>query len=325
MTEVIPRGKLTIEEHVDRIKKCLEKTRESIFQTVITIKKCKDDLGDDVFQNEISSRLGMSPSTLNRWLSIGSSQFVLENKENLPSTFSSLYDLTLLEKKYVEFYGETKSGENLQKLIETGKIGITSYQSDVRELLRSIELKIKNRSKRSREERIVDLVGGKVEENTQTTTLKKLIESGSKFRSFVVVLPTVLINRWGDSGVTELDIIEEFPLHEIRTPSISEVVTMLMVVPMNRINVGMKVITSFGFTYRDMFVPPQHWDQYHLMKNEMVILRSERGIGTPKTKHIPSTETGDVVDWVTTNCKSPYCLVFDSIKRDGWVNVTNVS
>lgn len=325
MTEVVAKGKLTIDEHVNRIRKCLEKTRDSIFETVITIKRCKEDLGDEVFQKEIANRLGMSPSTLNRWMSIGNSDFVLSNRTSLPSTFSSLYDITQLEKKYVEFYGESKGVENLQQLVERGKIGISSYQSDIQEILRSIDLKIKNRKKGNRENKIVELVGGSVEDRTETTTLRNLLAKNAKFRSFVVRPPNEIINRWGNDGISELDIIEEFPLHELRTPSQTEAVTCLVIVSVAKVDVGIKILTSFGFTYRDMFVPPQNWDQLTLLKKELVILRGERGLSAPRGQHILSSSTEDVTDWVVDNCNGPYCLVFDTTKKKNWVNVTNVA
>ena len=91
MNEIISRNELTIEEHVQRIKLCLDRTRQSIFDTVISIKECRDQVGDEVFQKEISTRLGMSPSTLNRWLSIGNSQFVMSHQDKVPTTFTGLY------------------------------------------------------------------------------------------------------------------------------------------------------------------------------------------------------------------------------------------
>jgi len=78
MNEIQKRNGLTLDEHIEKIRGCLERTRQSIFDTIISIKECRDQLGDDVFQKDVSERLGMSPSTLNRWISIGNSDFVLK-------------------------------------------------------------------------------------------------------------------------------------------------------------------------------------------------------------------------------------------------------
>ncbi len=46
MNEIIPLNQLSLEEHINRIRDCLERTRQSIFETVISIKECKEQLGD---------------------------------------------------------------------------------------------------------------------------------------------------------------------------------------------------------------------------------------------------------------------------------------
>lgn len=322
MNEIISRNELTIEEHVQRIKLCLERTRQSIFETVISIKECKEQLGNDVFQKDVSDMLGMSPSTLNRWLSIGNSKFILSHQSDLPHTFTSLYNITQLEKKYLEYY--PKDGhQRLEKLIEKGDITITSQNTDISEILKKIDDKIKVRKKKEREQNILSLGDGVVVKETKTTSIDDLISENKKFRSFIINLPIELIKRWGDEGVSELDIMDEFPLHELRTPSVSEDVMCLMVVPMNKINVGIKILTSFGFTYRDTYIPSHSSSNLQRFTKENVVVRGERGFGgNPPSDEISSSKTNDLVSWVSTNLPSPYCLVFDDIDVDGWVCLT---
>lgn len=322
MNEIISRNELTIEEHVQRIKLCLERTRQSIFETVISIKECKEQLGNDVFQKDVSDMLGMSPSTLNRWLSIGNSKFILSHQSDLPHTFTSLYNITQLEKKYLEYY--PKDGhQRLEKLIEKGDITITSQNTDISEILKKIDDKIKVRKKKEREQNILSLGDGVVVKETKTTSIDDLISENKKFRSFIINLPNELIKRWGDEGVSELDIMDEFPLHELRTPSVSEDVMCLMVVPMNKINVGIKILTSFGFTYRDTYIPSHSSSNLQRFTKENVVVRGERGFGgNPPSDEISSSKTNDLVSWVSTNLPSPYCLVFDDIDVDGWVCLT---
>ena len=120
MNEIISRNELTVEEHVQRIKLCLNRTRQSIFDTVISIKECKEQLGNEVFQKDVSEMLGMSPSTLNRWLSIGNSEFILSHQSDLPHTFTSLYNITQLEKRYLEYYPKDgRSPANLDYFISS--------------------------------------------------------------------------------------------------------------------------------------------------------------------------------------------------------------
>ena len=322
MNEIISRNELTIEEHVQRIKLCLDRTRQSIFDTVISIKECRDQVGDEVFQKEISTRLGMSPSTLNRWLSIGNSQFVMSHQDKVPATFTGLYYLTQLEKKYSEYY--SRDGlERLEKLLQDGKIHENTQQTDIQEILNKISNQIKKRKKKEREKNIVDLVGGNIGSNDRSTTLDQLIESRSMFRCLFVDLQKDLISRWGDQGFFETDIQSEFPLHELRTPSITETVTCLIRVPMKKIDVGIKVLSSFGFSYRDTFVPSSKSDDMSLLDNQDVLIRGERGGGQRLVDvHLQSPKTKDVLDFCEGEFEGPFLVVFDEVDRSNWVCIT---
>jgi hypothetical protein len=321
MNEVKVSGEFTIDEHVDRIKKCLERTRDSIFETVISIKECREQLGEDVFQKDVSKRLGMSPSTLNRWISIGNSQFILDHQRELPHTFSSLYNITQLEKKYLEHY--PRDGvHRLEKLIEKGEISLTSQQSDIKEILIDIEQRIKSKKKKKREQDILDFDGSVSEPSVKTETLTNLLSINSKFRTFVIKLPKELISRWGNEGLFEFEISEEFPIHELRYPSVSEPDICLMIVPINKVNVGLKVLSSFGFNYRDTFIPNHDQNGLKLMKDELVILRGERGIGSEKPLDpIPSSSINDVLEFIEGISGTPRLLVFEETDRDGWTSV----
>ena len=63
--------------------------------------------------------------------------------------------------------------------------------------------------------------------------------------------------------------------YELRTPSVSEDVMCLMVVPMNKIDVGIKVLTSFGFTYRDTYIPSHSSSNLQRFTKENVVVRGK--------------------------------------------------
>ena len=322
MNEIISKNELTVEEHVQRIRQCLDRTRQSIFETVVSIKECRDQVGDEVFQKEISTRLGMSPSTLNRWLSIGNSQFVMTHQDKVPSTFTGLYYLTQLEKKYSEYYSKD-SLQRLEKLLQEGKIHENTQQTDIQEILNKISNQIKKRKKKEREKNIVDLVGGSIGSDDTITTLDHLISNRSMFRCIFVDLKKELISRWGDHGFFETEIQSEFPVHELRSPSITETVTCLIRVPMRRIDVGIKVLSAFGFNYRDTFVPPSKSNEMTLLDNQDVLIRGERGGGQKLTNtHLVSSKTNDVLEFCETEFNSPFLVVFDEVSRSNWVCIT---
>ena len=254
MLDVYSPNELTLEDHILKIQNCFETLKQSIFNTVISIKECRDQFGEEVFEKDISERLGMSPSYLNRWVSIGNSDFIMNNQQYLPHTFSSLYDLTQLEKRYKDFYGNEGS-DRLQRLLDRGEISTKSQQNQIKDLIRVVDDRIKRQIKKNRESFFLNFSNGTTEVPIETTSLSECIEKGYRFRSFIIDLPNDLISHWGNEGVFEEDIENEFPLHKIRTPSNDQSVQCLLIIPSKKIDVGLKIINSFGFRYRDIFVP----------------------------------------------------------------------
>ncbi len=323
MNELSRISDLTIDEHIERIQRCLQRTRDSIFETVVTIKECKEQLGDDVFQNEVSERLGMSPSTLNRWLSIGNSEFIMNNKDNVPSTFSGLYSISRLEKKYTTFYPKD-SDSRLQKLIDEDSIQLSSQNNDILELEQRIDSLIKRRNKKIREKKMVGLNSGVYQSQTKQTTLDELVTNRELFRTFVINLNSNQITKWGDDSVFEMDIRDEFPLHEIRSPNLTDLVVCLIRVPMKKINVGLKVMKSFGFTYRDTFVPQDDVSGLRNVKDEIVIIRGERGTNKSELgTTIKSSKITDVLEYCEDNFREPMLVVFDDVERNNWVSIND--
>ena len=323
MNELSRISDLTIDEHIERIQRCLQRTRDSIFETVVTIKECKDQLGDDVFQNEVSERLGMSPSTLNRWLSIGNCEFIMNNKDNVPSTFSGLYSISRLEKKYTTFYPKD-SDSRLQKLIDEDSIQLSSQNNDILELEQRIDSLIKRRNKKIREKKMVGLNSGVYQSQTKQTTLDELVTNRELFRTFVINLNSNQITKWGDDSIFEMDIRDEFPLHEIRSPNLTDLVVCLIRVPMKKINVGLKVMKSFGFTYRDTFVPQDNVSGLRNVKDEIVIIRGERGTNKSELgTTIKSSKITDVLEYCEDNFREPMLVVFDDVERTNWVSIND--
>jgi transcriptional regulator with XRE-family HTH domain len=325
MNEIQKRNGLTLDEHIEKIRGCLERTRQSIFDTIISIKECRDQLGDDVFQKDVSERLGMSPSTLNRWISIGNSDFVLKHQSDLPPTFSSLYNLAQLEKKYVQQFGPANGPKRLEKLVDQNQITPTTEQSKVRDLIKDIDEKIREKNKKIREQKILDLDHSMIQTETSTKThsLSDLSSGKLKFRSFLIFPKHKLLRKWGDPSVLEMDIADEFPIHDLRSPSMSKSVSCLIVVPMKSIDVGIKILTSFGFTYRDTFVCSGS-DTYVRQTSELVMIRGERGGPSKlKTPELDNMDLENVTEFANINFPGPHLLVFEETNKDGWTCLVN--
>lgn len=324
LVEVIPANHLTIDQHVDRIRSALNRARSAVFELVDAIKSAHDELGNDVFQSQLAERLGMSASTLSRWLQIGNSQFLMNQQARLPGTFSSLYDLTRLEKVYVEQYGPTEAERRLAKLLEDGKVNPTSEQSEIQALLKSIDDRVKKKKKKEREARINSLAERNEIEASTHATLPELLSQGAIFRTFVVIPPKELLSRWGDQGIFESDIAEQFPLMELRSPSLTETVLCLLAVPANQVDAGLKMLSAFGFSYRDMFVPNHEGTGLSLVKSEQVILRGERGMGRKLSeRHMASVKLDSILAFAEAEGAGPNLLVFDKTERAGWTCLTS--
>lgn len=322
--EVIPANQLTIDQHVDRIRSALDRARSAIFDLVETIKTAHDQLGGDVFQSELAERLGMSASTLSRWLQIGNSQFLIAQQARLPSTFSSLYDLTRLEKVYVEQYGPTEAQRRLVKLLEDGKVSPTSERTDIQALLKSIDDRLKKKAKKEREQRIINLAGRGEIPASDKVSLMDLLDQGAVFRTFVVVPPRDLLSKWGDDGILAMDIADQFPAANLRPPSMSEVVTCLISVPANHVQAGLKILEAFGFTYRDMFIPNGGGEGLTLIKSEAIILRGERGIGKAAAMTtIASAQLDDLLSFAEVAGAGPHLLLFETTERTVWTCLIN--
>ena len=66
MTEIILSEK-SVDEHAILIRRSFENVGIAIFQTLQAIRDANEDLGQHMFQKEMAAKVGMKPSTLERW------------------------------------------------------------------------------------------------------------------------------------------------------------------------------------------------------------------------------------------------------------------
>ena len=318
MTEILPPNNLSLEEHVDRIRSAMQSARDAIIEVAEAIRYCSLQMGEEVLKKDVAAQLGISSSTLSKWASIGDSKFILSHRQDVPPTFTGLYFITQIEKKYEEFY-EKKAPENLQKLIETGRLNVSSQQADVQGLLKEINAKLVKRQKVTREDDMLKLVGKEVSDDQGEQDIFQLVEKGKTFRSFLIDLTGERLREWSEAGLLKSDIQSEYPLHELRSPSLSGTVTCLMRVPMNRLDVGIKALTAFGFSFRDAFTPVQDGLGLSLLDKHIVVLRGERGTSSAvNNRTISSANLDSLAEYIERNFEGPFLLAFSQITRDGW-------
>ena len=310
--QVLTHNMLSLEEHVTLIQGHQQRIKEAIFDFVAAISNAFDQLGGDVFDRELAKELGMSASTLNRWKSIGSSRVIAENADAVPPVFSSLYEITLLEKMYVDEKGETQGLKEVQKLINRGSISSATETKDIRFFVDRLKKDRLDRKRQTKEQMLLehgDSVGYGASQ--QYSNLSQAVEAGLKVRTIVMAPPTELLTRWGDPAFLKSDIQAEFPVSELRGKSEAEFITCLIQVPNVRIDVGIKLLNASGFNYRRTF--------FHISNTTKgdVILLGQRGMGGAITE-IQETDLASVAEHIGSG---PFMMLFDRCNRDGWMSI----
>ena len=307
IVEKIP---LSIDEHAERITQRYENVRTSIFEFIDAIRDAQKDLGADLAQHEVGKLIGIHESMFSRWCLIARSPLINEvPNEQLPSSLNALYAIGRLEKMYLDGY---KNGEErLLKLCERGKISNRSPEKQILGLIEKEQKRIQEKQKKIREKKILSLSQGSLPSKPKHYSIKDAQKLKLRFRGFLIEPAKEIIDKWRDEFVTEIEIGDEFPLHDLRTPSMKQSNVALVKVAMKDIEVGLKILRSIGFSYRDCFIPNQPYEACYVFKDEEVVLRGERG----KTKRLKNNwvETSNIdhlAEWLTDNYTGPFASVF---------------
>ena len=323
--EIILPNVMTLEEHVERITQCRTRFQLALFDFVDAIVLAYEQLGEDMFERELAQRLGMATSTLNRWKSIGNSQLIQQNREKIPPVFSSLYEITQLEKGYEQFYGAADGPRKLQSLINRRSITPETEAKDIKHFVDEVRRKRLDVNRQKKEQLLLEKDGAAGYQIDQTyQSLAGLIESGVKVRTIVIFPPTEKLTHWSDMGVLNSDINREFPISEIRGRSERDAINLLVVLPNHRIDVGIKLLKASGFNYRETFFPPNHADGFVGDRGAKVVLLGQRGRGeTGKDLSSSNLSTEGVVELAEHLGEGPYLMMFGKVDKEGWVCLSN--
>ena len=276
--EVILTGELSPREHISRIRSALENARTAIFDVAIVINDAFRQLGQDRFATEVAIELGMTKGTLSKWLSIASSKQVIKHRNSLPSTFATLYELTILERTLERIDPETVDDEFFNFITE-GRFHPATELEEVR----VIRQKLKEKTTRKR----VTNIGSLPSQSSGHSTIDSLIKQNRKFSTFLVWPSKTILSKWNREDCLPSEIRNDFPLSEVRDTSLKTTLQLLIVIPANQLNAALKMCSAFGFAYRNIFVPPYKTTN---LNNELIVVRGERG----KRKTIPDIQLYEV-------------------------------
>ena len=314
---LVPKNHLSLDEHVARLETARNKMREGFNEFLNALADAYDQLPENTFQNELGIRLGMKKSVLSKWISIVKSDYLMTNRTQLPSVMSSLYTFTLIEKQYEEWYGK-KSQLMLGQLFDDGHINGTSERSDLETILSDINETIREDDQLRRQNAILSLSDARLAPNPRCKSLEKHIADNVRFRCFVITPSDKQISRWSNEGYFPNDIAEEFPLHDLRAPSMRQPVSCLIKIKMRDIETGIKLLNAWGFAYRDIGVPPVE-KSCTIIDDSYVLLRGERGKRKRiATKSFASLEIDDILGFAERISGDPNLLVFQTSDREGW-------
>ena len=126
---------MSIEEHVQRINQARDKVQIGIFEMAESITEAVKQL--EGRQIELAHQLGMSKGTLSKWVSIGSNRIIMNMRQEAPSSFNSLYQLSSLDNQYVKYYGEIEGEKKFVELFENKKITALSDRNDIAKIIKN--------------------------------------------------------------------------------------------------------------------------------------------------------------------------------------------
>jgi len=318
--QVLSPNTMTLDEHVEKIEVARNKIRSGVFEFAAAIADAVHQL-DSMTQQQLAPKLGMTQSTLSRWLDIGSHPVIMSMRDELPATFGTLHDLIRLEKKYVNHYGNKKGNTIFSDVFSKNRIIKNSERSDVRQLLDEVDRKIKAKKVKQNETSILSLGGQQLaspQKGKNTQTINQLLISKSVFRTFVVIPNTEQIMHWGAMDF-DTDIRRDYPLIDLRHTSHTDAIQCLIQIPIKDVPTGLMMLSGWGFQYRDMLLPTQKKIGYEIRNIELVVIRGERGRGQLENLHIKEDSLDGVLDYAESIGKSPYLLLGDDTDRADWM------
>lgn len=323
--ELVPKGQLSLEEHVQVITEKQRRIKEAIWDYIQSIRIAFEQLGSDVFDSELAKELGMTSSTLNRWKSISLSEVVVENQDLLPPVFSSLYQVTLLEKQYKDFYGPNRGVKKIQSLINRRSIHPNTDTKDITFFVDQVKRERLDKKRLEKEQFLLDQRGSVgYEVGDRYSSIHEMVDQGVKVRTIVLIPPQDLLTKWSDMGLSTSDIDEEFPVSELRGRSEVKPISYFVVVPNSRVDVGLKILRSGGFSFRQIFYPTHEGYGFSGDRSQPVVIYGQRGMGG-SLKNVSSTDTSieGVCQIAEQIGEGPFLVLFGENEKDGWLSVTD--
>jgi len=304
---------LSFEDHVHRVLQCKTKVKDSLFDLIDAVSEAYINSEDK--QSELSKRISISQPMIAKYVKIANSKTIQMNKSNLPSVFSSLYEICLLEKEYDDNPEVAKKfiqpiPKDILTYFTTNKINPNTDTAEITFLLDKTRRQLREFKKNTKEDFLNNQTGA-VGYNTdgKYERLSDLVDKGVKVKTILLSPSSKQLSKWGNEGFFENDIRDEFPMHHIRGTTNNGSICCFIEVDNGNLDVGIKLLNTFGFKYRHTYFPASNKD--------ICLLFGERG-KTPRILYEKSDNVFDIAEMVGD---SPYLSLYKDAKRKHWKSV----
>ena len=307
---------MSIEEHVQRINQARDKVQIGIFEMAESITEAVKQL--EGRQIELAQQLGMSKGTLSKWVSIGSNRIIMNMRQEAPSSFNSLYQLSSLDNQYIKYYGEKEGEKKFVELFENKKITALSDRNDIAKI-------IKNHNKIVKQDIDLEIEQSRQSKLDMTKTIIKseiklnvLVKSNLIYNTIIVIPTDDQLLKWKHFQKEEF-INTDYQIGSIENLDKSIFQQCLIKIKLQDIELGLRCLRSWGFDYGDILMPNQPKKGLASMPLEYVLLKGQKGNSHKVDAFVKSDDTFDLINYAEKIGVKPFLLVGEVTAIKGWV------
>ena len=307
---------MSIEEHVQRINQARDKVQIGIFEMAESITDAVKQL--DGRQIELAQQLGMSKGTLSKWVSIGSNRIIMNMRQEAPSSFNSLYQLSSLDNQYIKYYGEKEGEKKFVELFENKKITALSDRIDIAKIIKNHKKIVKQdndleieQSRQSKLDRTKAIIKSEIKLNV-------LVKSNLIYNTIIVIPTDDQLLKWKHFQKEEF-INTDYPIGSLENLDKSIFQQCLIKIKLQDIELGLRCLRSWGFDYGDILMPNQPKKGLASMPLEYVLLKGQKGNSQTIDAFVKSDDTFDLINYAEKTGVKPFLLVGEVTAIKGWV------
>jgi len=307
---------MSIEEHVQRINQARDKVQIGIFEMAESITEAVKQL--EGRQIELAQQLGMSKGTLSKWVSIGSNRIIMNMRQEAPSSFNSLYQLSSLDNQYIKYYGEKEGEKKFVELFENKKITALSDRNDIAKIIKNHKKIVKQdndleneQSRQSKLDRTKAIIKSEIKLNV-------LVKSNLIYNTIIVIPTDDQLLKWKHFQKEEF-INTDYPIGSLENLDKSIFQQCLIKIKLQDIELGLRCLRSWGFDYGDILMPNQPKKGLASMPLEYVLLKGQKGNSHKVDAFVKSDDTFDLINYAEKTGVKPFLLVGEVTAIKGWV------